>query len=728
MLATGTMIDGKYRVVRLLGQGGMGEVYEAEHAFLQRRLAIKILNPEYTRSEDAVKRFYREAQAAGRVGHENICEVFDVGTTVGGLPYIVMQLLQGESLTKRIAASAPLPVSRVIDISEQALAALHAAHTVGIVHRDMKPDNVFLTRIGGRPDFVKIVDFGISKIRFLDAGGNVTVTRTGTVLGTPLYMSPEQARGESDVDARADVWSMGVIMYEMLLGHPPFKGDNYNQVLYSVLSAPIVSVRSQREGVSRELDRVVMQALDRDPGRRPATAEKLREDLLAAWLTVAESGFSFPASGSSIAPGLGDGDTEIGSYRALADPSQAGGATASPAGPAAAAVVPVIASTPTAPAIAETLPAPTPTQEKRQLEGELDKLLRKAVQPALAAEAVVRPAATPAASVPPEKDSTPVAPGAGAAKAAAAGLHAERVEVAPGRAIFVVTPERRDGPVATAKVSPKVENTPPAVLAGKDSGATDTRTSRRRRFPVAFAAVVLLSVAATVAVVLIGRTETPTPRSQETSTAGSRLDASLAGAPSPGSVGSTTPTVASAVPTPAGAVGATAPRTGTTLEVATGVEASFHLPSASGADAGTVPESSLAVADAGTAPELLPDEAGRLSISGAQGVEVLFDGSPIGFIPLGSISVPPGTHTLTFRSDRFGVRREEPVEIVPGEETTVRRTLAELGGRSPSTERPAHDARAGADATGAPSPPAVADAGQPTDGPRVRIRTTYGGP
>ncbi|NMC72050.1 MAG: serine/threonine protein kinase, partial [Myxococcales bacterium] len=375
MLAAGTMIDGKYRVVRLLGEGGMGEVYEAEHAFLERRVAIKILNPEFTRNDDAVRRFYREAQAAGRVGHENICEVIDIGQTVGGLPYIVMQLLVGRSLTQLIAESAPLPIGRTVDIADQALGALHAAHKAGIVHRDIKPDNIYLVSVGGRHDFVKLLDFGISKVRTLDGGDNVSVTRTGTVLGTPLYMSPEQARGDSDVDARTDVWSMGVITYEMLIGQPPFRGDNYNQVLFSVLNAPIASIRSQRAGVSRELDAVVMRALERDVRRRFESAQTFREALLGAWMSVGESGFALRASIPPGDPDLLSGDTAVGAYPTATSsepspaPAPAGADTAVsermatvPLGyPPPGTPAPAPAAAPAVPAATPSVPAATPS-------------------------------------------------------------------------------------------------------------------------------------------------------------------------------------------------------------------------------------------------------------------------------------------------------------------------------------------------------------------------------
>jgi serine/threonine-protein kinase len=310
VLQPGQLIDDKYRVLRLVGEGGMGAVYEAEHAFLERRVAIKVLAPGMGENADVIRRFYQEAKAAAKIGHENICEVTDVGQTAGGMPYIVMQLLHGRSLGAEIAALGPLGVERAVDVATQALGALSAAHAAGIVHRDMKPDNIFLTRAAGRDDFVKVLDFGISKVRSAGGSGGIGLTKTGTVLGTPAYMSPEQARGETDVDARADVWAMGVVVYEMLVGKPPFEGANYNQVIYSVIAEPIVPPRSVRADVPADLDAVVMRALERDPSKRFASADAFSGALASATAGGAErggdDGITEPRAGGTVAPARED--------------------------------------------------------------------------------------------------------------------------------------------------------------------------------------------------------------------------------------------------------------------------------------------------------------------------------------------------------------------------------------------------------------------------------------
>ncbi|MBI5487111.1 MAG: protein kinase [Deltaproteobacteria bacterium] len=305
-LKVGQILDEKYRIVRLVGEGGMGAVYEAEHTFLGKHVAIKVLSPEFAHKKEAVKRFYREAQAAARIGHENICEVIDVGQTVQS-PYIVMQLLEGRSLARVIVESAPLPVGRAVDIAQQALEALAVAHATGIVHRDLKPDNIFLTKVAGRGDFVKLLDFGISKVRASDTG--TKLTQEGSVLGTPQYMSPEQARGKIDVDGRADIWAVGVIIFEMLTGRIPFEGANYNQVIFNVVSEPIPRLRALREGITPELEAVVMRALERDLDRRYPMALHFRDALLGAWMSTRESGFAVKTS--ITVPSPGDDATEL---------------------------------------------------------------------------------------------------------------------------------------------------------------------------------------------------------------------------------------------------------------------------------------------------------------------------------------------------------------------------------------------------------------------------------
>jgi serine/threonine protein kinase len=224
----GTTVDARYRVIELLGEGGMGQVYEVSHVALDRCFAMKVLRRDLARDEDLAERFIQEARATASVRHENVVEITDFGRLPGGAPYFVMERLVGETLGKVIKYGGPIPARRAVRILQQVASALGSAHAAGIVHRDLKPDNVFL--VGGvsggtASDDVRVVDFGAAKII-----GASRVTRQGVVFGTPHYMSPEQASGQP-VDHRADVYALGVIMYEMFTGRVPFEADTYMGVL-----------------------------------------------------------------------------------------------------------------------------------------------------------------------------------------------------------------------------------------------------------------------------------------------------------------------------------------------------------------------------------------------------------------------------------------------------------------------------------------------------------------
>ena len=239
----GTLIGGKYRVREVLGEGGMGTVFEAMHEELGNMVAIKVLHPNQLHKKDAVQRFHHEARAAARIGHPNICEVYDVGTLPDGRPYLVMDRLTGLTLAERIQTLGGLPFQEVIDTLTQVLSGLHAAHEKGIIHRDVKPENVFLSQRVGCAPLAKILDFGVSKVMTQHAQASsfsdVEVTRTGVVLGTPYYLAPEQARGERTLDVRVDLYACGVMLYEALTGRRPFRAANYNALLIAILtSAP----------------------------------------------------------------------------------------------------------------------------------------------------------------------------------------------------------------------------------------------------------------------------------------------------------------------------------------------------------------------------------------------------------------------------------------------------------------------------------------------------------
>src|SRR5882762_3560848 len=238
-LEIGQIIEGKYRIIRLIGEGGMGAVYEGENVRIRRRVAIKVLHAATASNAEAVQRFEREAQAAGRIGSDHILEVLDLGSLTNNDRFMVMEYLDGESLSARIQRRVRLTPREVVPLARQILAGLSAAHSAGIIHRDLKPDNIYILREkAGQADYVKIIDFGISKFQAM-SGDVMNMTRTGTVMGTPYYMSPEQANGSREADARSDLYAVGVMMYEAVTGQVPFEAKSFNELLFKiVLSTP----------------------------------------------------------------------------------------------------------------------------------------------------------------------------------------------------------------------------------------------------------------------------------------------------------------------------------------------------------------------------------------------------------------------------------------------------------------------------------------------------------
>jgi len=272
----GTLIGGKYRVRDILGQGGMGTVFEALREGLGNMVAIKVLHPNQLQKKDAVQRFHHEARAAARIGHPNICEVYDVGTLDDGRPYLVMDRLTGVTLADRIQSLGGLPFQEVIDTLTQVLSGLHAAHEKGIIHRDIKPENVFLSQRVGCPPLAKILDFGVSKVMTHHAGAagfsDVEVTRTGIVLGTPYYLAPEQARGERNLDARVDLYACGILLYEALTGRRPFRAPNYNALLIAILTSTPRPAREIRPDIPGGFTRILEKSIERDSKDRYQTA------------------------------------------------------------------------------------------------------------------------------------------------------------------------------------------------------------------------------------------------------------------------------------------------------------------------------------------------------------------------------------------------------------------------------------------------------------------------
>jgi len=289
----GQVLAGRYEVTRQIGAGGMGAVYEARHTLIGKRVAVKVLLDKYAEAGEVVARLEQEARLASSIGHENIVDITDFGQTNDGRRFVVMEYLEGESVAALLAREGPLPVERIAHICRQIASALGAAHAKGIVHRDLKPENVFLLSRDGK-DYVKVVDFGISKAlrpHEGDAAISPRLTQTGMVLGTPLYMSPEQARGDESLDHRIDVYALGVMLYELATGDVPFRGANYLNIVSQVLSAEIPPPRDRRpDTISTAFEAVILKAMAREREHRYQTMEELAA--LESWFLMVNSGYA----------------------------------------------------------------------------------------------------------------------------------------------------------------------------------------------------------------------------------------------------------------------------------------------------------------------------------------------------------------------------------------------------------------------------------------------------
>ena len=283
----GTLVAERYRVQERLGRGGMGTVYLAEHEAIHKKVALKVLHPEYSAKPDLVERFQREAISASRVKHTNVLEVFDFGSLPNGCFYLAMEFLDGRDLADELEDKKALPAERALQLAKQICRALSAAHSRGVVHRDLKPENVFLSRTSDGDEIVKIVDFGIAQLRTADDAAKSEptrrrLTRTGMIFGTPEYMSPEQAQGARS-DHRVDVYATGVILFEMLTGAVPFTGETFLGVLQAHLTQPLRPMRDFYADVvvSPELEAVVARALEKDVEARFSSMNELSAALLA---------------------------------------------------------------------------------------------------------------------------------------------------------------------------------------------------------------------------------------------------------------------------------------------------------------------------------------------------------------------------------------------------------------------------------------------------------------
>ena len=293
-LSPGTILDEKYRIDELIAVGGMGAVYLGTHTSLQKKVAIKLLRADLADNLDAIERFRREAIAASRIGHDNICEVTDLGETDWGASFLVMEHLEGQSLAEVIESKGRLLVPEACSLVLPILSAINAAHEQGIVHRDLKPANVFLAAKSSG-DTIKVLDFGISRVQGGD-GAELRLTQTGAILGTPVYMSPEQARGAPDIGPLSDVYSIGVLLYELLTGHLPFQDTNYNQLIFRVAAGEFPKPRELVPDLLIGMEEVLLKAMALRPEDRYQSAREF------AWALVPFSGSETPTFLRANAP------------------------------------------------------------------------------------------------------------------------------------------------------------------------------------------------------------------------------------------------------------------------------------------------------------------------------------------------------------------------------------------------------------------------------------------
>jgi len=314
----GTTLAGKYRIEARLNEGGMGAVYRATHVLMEKTVAIKVLRPSLAADEKIVARFSREARAASRISHPNALSVTDFGEDENGIVFLVMEFLNGRTLKQLIRDEGPLPLQRVVEITRQVVDALNAAHAQGVVHRDLKSDNIMLldTMAG---DHAKVLDFGIAKINEPE-NHDPGLTAPNLVIGTPQYMSPEQCSQDSEIDSRSDIYSLGVILYEMLVGHVPFTADSPTMVMMKHLQDAVPSVLDERKDVPPQVARVIARAMAKLPGNRYQTVAELIEDLTIASGLAVFAPVPAQTTASSSAPVVKDEPDEVTVVRPREEP------------------------------------------------------------------------------------------------------------------------------------------------------------------------------------------------------------------------------------------------------------------------------------------------------------------------------------------------------------------------------------------------------------------------
>ena len=323
----GTTLASKYRIDARLNDGGMGNVYKATHVLMGKTVAVKVLRPSLAADEKIVARFSREARAASRISHPNAISVTDFGEDENGIVFLVMEFLSGRTLKHVIRDEGPLPLPRVVEITRQVGDALAAAHAEGVVHRDLKSDNIMLLDTTTTGDYAKVLDFGIAKINEPEGAFDGGLTAPNLVIGTPQYMSPEQCSQDGAIDHRSDIYSLGVILYEMLVGHVPFSGESATIVMMKHLQDPVPSVLEERNDVPPPVGRVVARAMAKVPDNRYQNVTELIEDLTIAAgmiVPVPVAPASVTTSGSANASAVSGEADEITVVRPREEPLGSG--------------------------------------------------------------------------------------------------------------------------------------------------------------------------------------------------------------------------------------------------------------------------------------------------------------------------------------------------------------------------------------------------------------------
>ena len=491
LIPIGAVLAGRYRVERVLGQGGMGVVIKAMHLQLHQPVAMKFLLPEVLGNQQVVQRFLREAQAAVRLKSEHVARVIDVGSLETGAPYMVLEYLEGADLSN--FPRSQLSVGGVIDLMLQACEALAEAHSIGIVHRDIKPANFFLTRGSDGAPLLKVLDFGISKTA--STAGNLTATQS--VMGTPAYMSPEQMRSSRDVDARADIWALGVVLYELLQGAPPFGGDTFSSMVIKVVNDPLPQLTVP---LPPGLDAIVYRCLEKDATRRFQNVAELAHALAPYALSDTQAAISVQRTRSIIGLESHRGATDPGPARRAIPPSTLSGAvgarTTPPApsrrwpifaGLGALAVIIAIAVIASSGGGGAAGGKPTSLQPAAQPQGQGAAAAPPVTAPPPAAPAGNAAAATPTtAAVPaPGAPGAPAAPGA--APAAPNAVAGNAAAAAPGASPTAATPPASPAAMPAAgtpaAATPSAAAATPAAAPAAAPNPTDAAVAKKPKKP-----------------------------------------------------------------------------------------------------------------------------------------------------------------------------------------------------------------------------------------------------